>query len=79
MKLQLDTEETRELLALILDRLLGDAAFSDEDRAAVRRWQSQSMRPGSAGMRELTSKVNSDIARTLETKARSAAIKPDWR
>ncbi len=79
MKVELDGEEARELLALIVDRLLVEAGFSDQDRAALRRWRSESMRPGSESMRELTAKINTDLERTLQTKAKSAVVKPDWR
>ncbi len=79
MKVELEPEEARELLALIVDRLVDGAAFSDEDRATLRRWRSDSMKAGSPGMQELTAKINADIERTLRTKEKSAAMKPDWR
>ena len=79
MKLELDPEEARQLLDVIADRLIADAAFADEDRAALRRWRSESMTPGSEGMRELTTKLNAEIERTLRAKAKSAVLKPDWR
>ncbi len=78
MKLELETEEARELMSLIVARLIGEAGFGDADRAAVRRWRSESMKPGSAEMRELTAKLNAEIDRTLKTKAKSAIVKPDW-
>ena len=79
MKLELDPEEARELFSLIVDRLIEEAAFEDGDRAIVRRWRSESMKPSSEGMRELTAKINAEIERTLQTKAKSAVMKPDWR
>ncbi len=79
MKVQLEPEEARELLALIVGRLLDETGCGDDDRAALRRWRSQSMKPGSEGMRELTAKLNAEIERTLQTKAKSALMKPDWR
>jgi hypothetical protein len=79
MRLELEPEEARELLALIVDRLADEAGFKDADRAALRRWRSESMRAGSEGMRELTAKLNEDIARTLQRKAKSAVRKPDWK
>ena len=79
MRLELDPEEARELLALIVDRLAEGAGLSDEDRATLRRWRSESMKAGSQGMRELTAKVNADIERALRTKEKSAVRKPDWR
>ena len=79
MKLELAPEETRELLMCILDRLTEEGGLSDADRAALLRWRSKGMTPGSEGMRELTAKVNADIDRALKTKEKSAIMKPDWR
>ena len=79
MKVQLEPEEARELLALIVGRLLDEAGCGDGDRAVLRRWRSESMKAGSDGMRELTAKLNAEIERTLQTKARSPVMKPDWR
>jgi hypothetical protein len=79
MRLELDQEEGRELLSLIVDRLAGEAGLSDSDRAAVKRWHSEGMRPGSDSMRELTEKINADLVRALRSKEKSAVQKPDWR
>ena len=79
MRVELEPEEARELLALIVGRLAEQCGLADEDRAALRRWHSESMRAASEGMRELTAKVNADIERALRTKAKSAVQKPDWR
>ena len=79
MKLELEPEEGRELLSLIIDRLAEEAGLSDADRAAVKRWRSEQMKAGSDGMRELTAKINSDLERALRTKEKSAVQKADWR
>ena len=79
MKLELEPEEGRELLSLIVDRLAEEARLSDADRAVVKRWRSERMRPGSDGMRELTHKINADLERALRTKEKSAVQKADWR
>lgn len=79
MRLELDPEEGRALLSLVVDRLAEEAGLSDEDRAAVRRWRSEQMKPGSDGMRELTEKINADLERALRSKEKSAVQKPDWR
>ena len=79
MKLELDSDEARELLALIVERLLDEAGLPDSDRAALRRWRSESMLAGSDGMKDLTAKVNADIDRALKSKEKSAIQKPDWR
>ena len=79
MKLELEPEEGRELLSLIVDRLAEEAGLSDADRAAVKRWRSERMKAGSDGMRELTAKINADLERALRTKEKSAVQKADWR
>jgi len=79
MKLELDQEEGRELLSLIVDRLADEAGLSDKDVAAIRRWRSESMRAGADSMRELTGKINADLERALRSKEKSAIQKPDWR
>ena len=76
MKLELDADEARELLVLLLDRLIEEAGLSD---ANLRRWRSEGMKAGSDGMKELTAKINADIDRSLKSKAKSAIMKPDWR
>ena len=79
MKLELDPEEGREMLSLIVERITQEARLSDKDRGAVKRWRSEQMKAGSDGMRELTAKINADLERALRTKEKSAVQKPDWR
>jgi hypothetical protein len=79
MKIEFEIEEVRELLAFLCDRLIEDAGLEETDRAAIRKWRSDSMRAGSEGMRDLTAKANADLARTLENKRRATVVKPDWR
>jgi len=79
MKLELEPEEGRELLSLIIDRLTDEGDLSDADRAALKRWRSEQMKAGSDGMRELTAKINADLERALRSKEKSAVQKPDWR
>ena len=78
MKVELEPEEARELLAFVVDRLADEAGLSDDDRAALRRWRAESVRPGSDAMRELTTKLNAEVARILQSKARSAVMRHDW-
>jgi hypothetical protein len=79
MKLELEPEEGRELLSLIVGRLTAEAGLSDADRAALKRWRSEQMKAGSDGMRDLTAKINADLERALRSKEKSAVQKPDWR
>lgn len=78
MKVELEPEEAREILALLVERLVQEAGLEDEDRARLRRWFSEEMRPGSQGMKELTAKINADLERVLRSKERSAVRRPDW-
>ena len=79
MKIELEPEEGRELLSLVVDRLTEEGGLSDADRAALKRWRSEQMKSGSDGMRELTTKINADLERALRSKEKSAVQKPDWR
>ena len=78
MKLELDVEQGRELLSVIAQRVAQEAGLSDEDRASVRRWFSEEMRPKDEGMRALTAKINADLERALRTKERSQIQRHDW-
>ena len=77
MKVQVEVEEARELLACVLSHVL-ETDLGDADRTALRKWSTK-MTPGSEGMRELLDKLNADMARALVNKKRSAVRKPDWR
>ena len=79
MKVEFEIEETRELFVFICDRLIEDSGLAEADQATLRQWRNDSMRPGSAGMRDLHEMMNADLARTLENKKRSSVRKPDWR
>jgi hypothetical protein len=79
MKVELDVDEAWELMSLVVARVAEEAALSDGDRAKVRRWRSQSMRPEGDAMRLLAGKMNEDLAKAAERKKRSQIRKPDWR
>ncbi|MCH7998742.1 MAG: hypothetical protein IIA91_04570 [Chloroflexi bacterium] len=79
MKLELDQEESVELLSLIVDRITQEAKLATKDRATVKRWRSEQMKAGSDAMKELTDKINADLEHALQTKAKSAVQRADWR
>jgi hypothetical protein len=79
MKLEFEIEETKEVLTLLVDRLADEAGLGKDDLAKLRRWNSNEMRMGGSGMRELHEKVNAEIERTFRTKKKSAIRKPDWK
>jgi len=78
MKVELDTDEAWNLLSHIIVRLVDEAELADSDRAKIRRWKSEEMRPTSQEMRVLASKINEDLAKTMERKTKSQLRKPDW-
>ena len=78
MKVELDTDEAWNLLSHVIVRLVDETELSDKDRAAIRRWKSDEMRATSQEMRVLTSKINEDLAKTMERKSKSQLRKPDW-
>lgn len=78
MKVELEAEEARQLAVFVIDRLVEDAGLAAADKATLRKWRA-GLTPGSAGIKELTAKLNADVARGLENKKRSAVVKPDWR
>jgi hypothetical protein len=78
MRVELDGDEAREVLSLIVNRLLEEAGLPDEDRAKIRRWRSEEMRLGSDAMKALTQKLNDDLARALRVKERSQIQRHDW-
>jgi len=79
MRLELDAEEGRELLSLIVDRLAGEAGLPDQDRATLKRWRSEQMKAGSDAMKELSDTINADLERALRSKEKSAIQRADWR
>ncbi len=78
MNVQFNTDETWAMMACVVDRLLQETEMADADRARVRRWRSDEMRPASEPMKLLTRKINEDLARALHNKQRSQIRKPDW-
>jgi hypothetical protein len=78
MKVELDNDEAWNLMSHVVRRMLEETELTDADRARIRRWKSDEMRVTSQEMRVLTSKINEDLAKTLERKTRSQLRKPDW-
>jgi hypothetical protein len=65
-------------MTCVVEEVIQDKALSDADRARIRRWRSEQMRPGAEPMKLLNRKINEDLARALQTKQRSQIRKPDW-
>jgi hypothetical protein len=79
MRLELEQEESVQLLSLIVDRITQEAELATKDRAAVKRWRSEQMKAGSDAMKELSDKINADLERALRSKEKSAIQRADWR
>lgn len=79
MKVEFDEDEAWEVLAVVVSRLAEEATLSDADRAKIRRWRSDVMKPRGDAVRQFAAKLNADIATTMERKAGSHIRKPDWR
>jgi hypothetical protein len=78
MNVEFNSDEIWALMSHVVDRLLEGTDLADADRARIRRWRSERMRPGGELMKLLTRKINEDLARVLQTKQRSQIRKPDW-
>ncbi len=79
MKVELEADESWELTSLIVARLLEEAPLPASDRAKVRRWRSDAMRPGGEALASLARKLNEDLAQAIGRKKRSQLRRPDWR
>ncbi len=78
MRVELDVEEAWALMSYVVKDLVDQASLPDEDRARIRRWRSERMRPTDDAMQTLTGKINQDLAHAMDTKRRSQIRKPDW-
>ncbi len=79
MRVELDADETWALLSMLVAQVAEQATLSDKDRAAIRKWRSEGMKPASEPLRELMAKINADLDRASRSKERSQIRKPDWR
>ena len=78
MRVEFDVDEAWTLMSFVVARLLDETELPDEDRARIRRWRSEKMRPTDESMKTLARKMNEDLAHALEIKRRSHIRKPDW-
>ena len=65
----------------IVQRLAGaaEAGLPKGDKAKMRRWRSDVMRPEGEAIGLLARKINEDLADAMRRKERSPIRKPDWR
>ncbi len=65
------------MMDAIVDELVA-LDVSRQDRAALRRWRSDEMRPSSPAMHLLAEKVNAELQRQHDRSEVSPIKKPDW-
>jgi hypothetical protein len=80
MKVEFEIEEVWTMFNSVLDELVALPGVKKDrkDLAALRRWRTEEMSPGSDGMKILTEKVNREIQREHERSEVSPIKKPDW-
>jgi hypothetical protein len=77
MKVEFNLDEIQQMFDCVVDQLVA-VDLDKHDRAALRRWRSQTMTPTSAGMQLLAEKINAELQRTHDRSEVSAIKKPDW-
>jgi hypothetical protein len=78
MRVQIDDEEAWAMLSTVMQQIIEEGGLSDEDRAALRRWRSEQMRPGRESSKALLERLNQDLERLMKGKERSRIQKHDW-
>ena len=79
VKVELELEESWELMSYVVNTMLDDIRVDKSDRAKVRRWKSGEMKTGSEEMRALHEKLNEDLVRLWGVRRRSDIQRADWR
>jgi predicted transcriptional regulator len=78
VRVQIDEDDVWVMLSTVMKRILDEVDLSDDDRASLKRWRSEEMRPGRDAMKALNEKLNIDLERVMKGKERSAIQKHDW-
>ena len=79
VKVELDVEEAWAVFSQVVNHMLDEVELNKSDKAAIRRWKSNEMRPGREEMDALHEKMNDDIERLWSVRRKSEIRKPDWR
>ena len=79
VKVELDVEEAWAVMSRIVNQMLDEVELDKSDRAAIRRWKSNEVRPGREEMDAIHEKMNEDIERLWAVRRKSEIRKPDWR
>ena len=78
MRVQIDEDEAWAMLSTVMQQVMDESSLADEDRAALRRWRSEQMRPGREASKALLERLNQDLERVLKGRERSHIQKHDW-
>ena len=71
VKVELDLEESWELMSFVVNAMLDDVKMNKTDRAKIRRWKSGEMRTGGEEMKALHEKLNADLQRLWDVRRKS--------
>ncbi len=77
MKVEFSMDEIQQMFDCVVDEIVG-LGLDKHDRAAIRRWRSETMTAASPAMQLLAEKVNAELQRTHDRSEVSAIKKPDW-
>ena len=77
MKVEFSIEEVWQMMDSVVDQFV-ELEIGRQDRAALRRWRSDEMAPGSPALALLTEKVNEALADVHASSEVSPIKKPDW-
>jgi hypothetical protein len=78
VKVQFDLEEVQAMANAVIDQLLTLDGLSKADRAALRRWKSDEVRPASPTLQLMTERLNEEIQRTHDSSEVRRIVRPDW-
>lgn len=77
MKVEFTIDETHAMFQSVVDQLLA-MDMDKHDRAAIRRWRTEEMGPGSPLMVRLSKRINEEVQKSHDRSEVSAIKKPDW-
>ena len=77
MRVEFTVDECHRMFESVVDELLA-LDLDKKDRAALRRWRSEEMSPGTPLMRALAEKLSAQIQQSHDRSEVSPIKKPDW-
>jgi len=77
VKVEFTPDEAHAMLEAVITDVTG-LKLEQADRAAVRRWLLDDMKPSSSGVKRLADKLNDEIQKSHDKSEVSVIKKPDW-